>query len=126
MSDLTALLKRLESQPRDPKLLHEAGTLAEAKGNPRGAAELFGRLAEFHALAGQYLQALSLAKRVMTLDPGLRVHVQIRLSDWSLILQQPEEAAAYLRSAAELCRQEGRLGEASALEARLASMKPVT
>ena len=125
MSELTALLKRLESQPRDAKLLHEAATLAEAKGNSRTAAELFGRLAEFHALEGQYLRALSLAKRVMTLDPGLRVHVLIRLSDWSQMLQQPGDAADYLRSAAEICRSEGRAGEASALEARLASMKTV-
>ena len=83
------------------------------------------RLAEVHALEGRYLLALSLAKRVMTLDPGLRVHVLIRLSDWSQMLQQPGDAADYLRSAAEICRLEGRAGEASALEARLASMKTV-
>jgi hypothetical protein len=125
MSELTALLKRLEVQPRDPKLLHEAATLAEAKGNPRAAAELFGRLAEVHALEGRYLLALGLAKRVMALEPGLRVHVLMRLSNWSVMLQQPGEAADYLRSAAELCRLEGRAGEASALEARLALMKTV-
>src|SRR6185437_13214540 len=95
-----------ETRPveRLAELYVQQGVLSEAR-------PIYLQLAELHQRAGRQPQAVTLLRKLLDAEPD-NLRVQTRLAELSVAMNQPAEAVAVLRSAAEQLHRRGDHAEA--------------
>jgi hypothetical protein len=88
------LLRQIEAQPRDVRLLQKLGELYQKMGDDTAAARVFMQVARLYADERFFLKAIALAKQVHKLDPG-NVQAIEWLEQWHTKLGLESEATAY-------------------------------
>jgi len=120
VSKLDDLLKEIEANPRDQRLLEKLGELHQRRGDAGQAAQAFKRVAELYADDGFFLKAVALATQALKLDPKL-IEAHVLLAECHHSLQLTRDAREHLILALRALNAAGRTADARALEARFAA-----